>query len=126
MGLEMPAPRPPPEARVSATPGEIFADYGLPGFPDAIHLCGKTDLLPGAERIFWDAFGSTEPVGAMVAHYQKWLGKQGFEARHPGALWRVSGGRTLQVLAPGAPGRHQSCSTPPPPEVKSIVVVTRP
>ena len=130
----MPDPPAAPSGRDSAegpdANREIFSGYGFPGYPDLTHLCGRRDLLPGGERLVWDAFSSGQTPVALVAHFKRYLSERGFSGEKSGGSWRLPPGspapqRTLSITPPSAIGKHKGCPSPPAAEAKSVVILTR-
>jgi hypothetical protein len=109
---------------------EIFSSYGLPGYPELVHLCGRIDFEAGNQRLIWDAFCSSQPTAMLIEYYQLRLGRRGYRVEGANAIWELPAGapdpqRRLWIGTPDAAGRHQSCATAPPATAKTVLVLSR-
>ena len=108
----------------------IFDDYGFPVVSAVEHLCGRREYpVGGGGHLTWDAFASDVAPGELVSRYERRIGKSGLERKGAGGTWRLpvdaATARTLEVMAPDAPGPQRSCKAKPGAGAKSVILVSR-
>jgi hypothetical protein len=109
----------------------IFAAYQFPVYPNLIHLCQQR-VYPFRQdfHLTWDAFASESEPSAIVDDYLEKLGRAGFSKEKEGGTWRFpinnSAPSRLLIIQPAeADGPHLSCDKKPPPNSRSVIILSR-
>ena len=109
----------------------IFETYKFPSYPNLTHLCQQR-VYPFRQdyHLAWDAFASESEPSAIMDYYLQKLGEAGFSREEEGGTWRFpintsTPNRLLIVQPAEADGPHLSCDKKPPPNSRSIIILSR-
>lgn len=105
-----------------------FVVYGFPMYPGAQALCQQRVYTTDGRHLDWQAFTAINSPTEVIAWYTEQLGIEGFEPDGAGGTWRVPPDapvRVLDVLPVTAPGPHRTCQAAPPPDARTVIIVSR-
>lgn len=109
----------------------IFKTYHFPSYPNLTHL-GQQRVYPFRQNyhMTWDAFASESLPSVLVDYYLQKLGETGFTKEKDGGTFQFPtdspNPERLLIISPiEAGGPHTSLEKKPPPNSRSIIILSR-